>query len=128
MKIKIAAGTKWAKKICYSRAIKTGNMVVVAGTAAVDDKGNITGVGDEYGQTRYILGKIEKALTGAGAKLEDVVRTRIFVKDISKWEEVGKAHGEFFKGINPVTTMVEVNAFIHPDILVEIEADAVVSC
>jgi enamine deaminase RidA (YjgF/YER057c/UK114 family) len=106
--------------------VRVGNVVEVAGTTAVDDDGNVVGVDDPGVQTRYILQKIEKALLAAGATMEDVVRSRLFVTDISRWEAVGRAHGEFFHTIKPVATMVEVSALISPELLVEIEVTAIV--
>ncbi|PCJ82796.1 MAG: hypothetical protein COA57_12975 [Flavobacteriales bacterium] len=125
-RINIPANTKWAEIVGYSRAVRIGNMIEVAGTAAVDDDGSIVGE-TAYEQTKFILQKIEKALNDAHATLNDVVRTRIFVKDISQWEAIGRAHGEFFKGINPVTTMVEVSGFIATELMVEIEVTAIIS-
>lgn len=120
----IPAGSKWEDIIGYSRAVRIGNVIEVSGTtAAVDADGNP--VTDPYGQTKLTLEKIEKALKEAGASMSDVVRTRIFAVDISRWEEIGKAHGEFFKDIKPCTTMVEVKALIGPELLVEIEATAI---
>lgn len=124
-RIKISAGTKWEETVGYSRAVRSGSIITIAGTASVED-GKVKGVGDFYLQTKTILQKIEMALNETGAKLEDVVRTRIFVTDISRWAEVGRAHGEFFKDIKPATSMIEVRAFIDPKMLVEIEADAIV--
>jgi len=121
----ISSGTKWENSFGYSRAVKIGNLVEIAGTVAVE-KDEIVGKGDPYLQTRCILEKIKVALQEAGASLKDVVRTRMFVTDISKWPAVGKAHGEFFKDIKPVTTLVEVKALVAPEFLVEIEARAVI--
>jgi enamine deaminase RidA (YjgF/YER057c/UK114 family) len=122
----ISSGAKWEDIVGYSRAVRVGNVVEVAGTTAVDEAGNLVGAGDAYEQARYSLVKIERALQAAGASLEDVVRTRLFVTDISRWEEVGRAHGEFFKTIKPASTMVEVQALIDPNLLVEIEATAII--
>ncbi|WP_109699495.1 RidA family protein [Chitinophaga deserti] len=125
-RLNISSGAVWEAKVGYSRAVRIGNVVEVSGTVSADgDK--IVGINDPYEQTKHALAKIEAALVKAGATLHDVVRTRMFVTDISKWEEVGRAHGEFFGGIRPVTTMVEVSALIHPDLMVEIEATAVLS-
>ena len=125
MKQRISSGTAWEEIVGYSRAVRIGNLVEVAGTTAVDEAGNVVGVDDPGAQTRYILQKIEKALTAAGATMQDVVRTRMFVTDISRWEAVGRAHGEFFREVKPVATMVEVSALIVPELLVEIEVTAV---
>ncbi|QQS36160.1 MAG: RidA family protein [Ignavibacteriales bacterium] len=122
----ISSGAKWEDIIGYSRAVKIGNVVEVSGTTAVDGE-KIIGEDDVYLQTKFIIQKISKVLEDAGASLKDVVRTRIFITDISRWEEAGKAHGEFFKEIKPAATMVEVKALIDPKLLVEIEATAILS-
>lgn len=124
-RIKISSGAKWEDIVGYSRAIKTGNRILTSGTTSIENN-KIIGEGDYYQQTKTILTKIQKVLNDAGANLEDVVRTRIYVVDISKWEEVGKAHGEFFKEIKPVTSMIQISALIDPRMLVEIEAEAIV--
>lgn len=127
-RLNISSGAKWEDIIGYSRAVRLGNVIEVSGTTtAVDENGKTLGLNDPYEQTRLALGKIEKALKEAGASLKDVVRTRLFVTDISRWEDVGRAHGEFFKDIKPVTTMVEVKALIGAELLVEIEATAIVA-
>lgn len=118
-----STGAKWEDIVGYSRAVQVGNQLEVSGTVAVDDNGTV-GRGNPYEQTKFICQKIEKVLQQAGFSLNDVIRTRIFVTDISRWEDVGKAHGEFFKNIKPVTSMVEVSALIDPDYLVEIEVTA----
>ncbi|MBK7631421.1 MAG: RidA family protein [Ignavibacteriales bacterium] len=117
---------KWEDIVGYSRAVKVGNVIEVAGTTAVED-GKIIGVNDAYVQTKFIINKIEKILIEAGASLNDVVRTRMFVTDIKRWEEIGKGHGEFFKNIKPASTMVEVKSLVDPDMLIEIEATAIIS-
>lgn len=122
---KISSGAKWEDIVGYSRAIKAGNRVMVTGTTSVDENGNIHGIGDAYAQTKFIFQKIEKYLKEAGSSLQQVVWNRMFVTDISKWEEVARAHAEFFKDIKPCATMVEVKGFIHPDMLIEIETEAV---
>jgi enamine deaminase RidA (YjgF/YER057c/UK114 family) len=121
-----SSGAKWEDIVGYSRAVKVGNIIEVTGTVAVDEAGNMVGANNAYAQTKFILEKIKAVLQRAGAEMKDVVRTRIFVTDISRWEEYGKAHGEFFREIKPCTTMVEVSALISPEYLVEIEATAIV--
>lgn len=123
----IASGTKWEAIVGYSRAVRVGSIVEVAGTTAVDENGALVGAGDPYEQARYIFTKIEKALHEAGASLNDVVRTRIFVTSIAHWEAVGRAHGEVFRQIRPASTLVEVSALINPELLVEIEAQAILA-
>ena len=120
----ISSGAVWEDTICYSRAVRIGNIIEVAGTTATDGD-QVTGKGNAYEQTKFILSKIENALQQAGATINDVVRTRIYVTDISQWEEVGRAHGEVFKNIKPASTMVQVTALINPEHLVEIEATAI---
>jgi enamine deaminase RidA (YjgF/YER057c/UK114 family) len=124
MRKNYSTGAKWEDIVGYSRAVQIGNTLEVSGTVATDGS-NVVCKGDYYGQTKFIIGKVENVLRQAGFELNDVVRTRIFVTDISHWEDIGKAHGEFFKEIKPVTSMVEVSALIDPDYLVEIEVSAV---
>ena len=119
-----SSGAKWEDIVGYSRAVQIGNQLEVSGTVSSDEKG-VVGKGDFYAQTRFIIQKIERVLHEAGFSLTDVVRTRMFVTDISYWEQVGKAHGEFFKDIKPVTSMIEISALIDDDYLVEIEVTAV---
>ncbi len=122
-----SSGAKWEKIVGYSRAIRQGDQVFVTGTTATNEQGEIIGVGDAYLQTVQILRNIERALGALGASLADVVRTRLFVTDISRWEEYGRAHREFFGAVLPCTTMVEVRRLIDDRMLVEIEADALIS-
>jgi enamine deaminase RidA (YjgF/YER057c/UK114 family) len=123
----ISTGAKWEDIVGYSRAVKIGNIVEVTGTVAVDGSGELVGKDNPYLQTQFIIQKAEGVLHQAGAKLSDVIRTRIFTTDISRWEEIGKAHGEFFKDIKPCTTMVEVSRLISDEYLVEIEFSAIIN-
>ena len=124
MRIKTGSGTSWEEEVGYSRAIRVGNMVEVAGTTAMDG-GELIGKGDAYLQTKFILEKIAKSLQEVGASIEDVVRTRMYVTNIDEWEAIGKAHGEVFREIKPVATMLEVSRLIDPDLKVEIEVSAI---
>ena len=123
-RINYSSGAKWENIVGYSRAVQVGNHIEVAGTVASDDNG-VVSKGDIYGQSVFIIKKISTALEKAGFSLKDVVRTRMFVTDISRWEDVGRAHGEFFKDIKPVTSMIEVKGLIDPDHLIEIEVTAI---
>lgn len=122
----IPAGNKWDPIIGFSRAIKIDNHIVVAGTTAVDKEGNVVGINDPHKQTIFIIKKIEEALIGLGASLKDVVRTRVYTTNIDYWDEIGRAHGEFFKEIRPTSTIIEVQRLIVDDMIVEIEADAII--
>jgi len=126
-RIRISSGTKWEPLVGYSRAVRVGDLVHVAGTTATDSDGQIVGVGDAALQTQQALKNIKCALEAVGATLNDVVRTRIFITDISKWEQVGRVHGEYFKDIRPATTMVEIGRLVDPKMIVEIEAEAMVT-
>jgi enamine deaminase RidA (YjgF/YER057c/UK114 family) len=122
----ISSGAPWEPIVGYSRAVRVGGHVFVSGTAAVDAEGNIVGKGNPYEQTAYICRKIQTALEQAGATLKHVVRTRMYVVNIKDWEEIGRAHGEYFGSIRPATAMIQVGSLISPEMLVEIEADAVI--
>jgi enamine deaminase RidA (YjgF/YER057c/UK114 family) len=125
-RVNYSSGAKWEDIVGYSRAVRIGNIIEVTGTVAAGDDSMLVGGDSAYEQAKYIIQKIEKVLKKAGASLKDVVRTRMFVTDISRWEEYGRAHGEFFKEIKPCTTMVEVSALIAPEYLIEIEATAII--
>ena len=122
-----SSGTKWEDIVGYSRAVKVGNLIEVTGTVAVDENNMLVGANDAYEQTKFVIQKIEKVLSQAGSSLHDVVRTRMYVTDITRWEEYGKAHGEFFNVIKPCTTMIEVSKLIAPEYLIEIEATAYIN-
>jgi reactive intermediate/imine deaminase len=120
-----SSGSPWENVVGYSRAVKIGNTVEVSGTVAVDQEGQLVGEDDAYAQTRFILSKIEKVLQEAGAGMDQVIRTRIYCTDISQWEQIAKAHGEYFAAVLPATSMVQVGALIRKEYLVEIEATAI---
>jgi enamine deaminase RidA (YjgF/YER057c/UK114 family) len=122
----ISSGTIWEKKYGYSRAVRIGNLIAVAGTTAVDESGTVMGAGDPGAQARFIYQKIGRALAEAGASLQDVFRVRTFITDIDRWEDVARVQGEMFAEIRPAATLVEVSALVSPDLLVEIEVDAIV--
>jgi len=126
-RINISSNTIWEENVAYSRAVRIGNIVEVAGTTAVNEKGEVIGVGDPYAQTKFIFEKMEKALQQAGASLNDAIRTRIYVSDINHFEAIGKAHYEAFKNVKPACTMLEISALVNPELLVEIELSAVVN-
>jgi enamine deaminase RidA (YjgF/YER057c/UK114 family) len=122
----ISSGTPWETIVGYSRAVRVGNVVHVSGTTASDESGAVQSVGDPYGQMAYILRKIERALTEAGATMADVVRVRMYVIDITHWEDVGRAHGEVFRDVRPTSTLIEVSKLINPDHLIEVEVEAII--
>jgi len=125
-RINYSSGSKWEDIVGYSRAVKVGNVIEVTGTVASGDDGNVVGKDDAYAQTKFIYQKIENVLQRAGGKMKDVIRVRMFVTDITRWQEYGRAHSEFFKDIKPCNTMVEVSALIEPEYLIEIEATAII--
>jgi enamine deaminase RidA (YjgF/YER057c/UK114 family) len=124
-RVNISSGAVWEDLVGYSRAVRIGNQIEISGTTSVDGE-TVIGKGDLYSQTIYIFQKIEKTLIEAGASINDIVRTRMYVTDISKWEEAGRAHSEFLKDIKPATSMIEVNRLIDPDLLIEIEVTALI--
>lgn len=124
---KVSSGAQWEDIVGYSRSIRTGNIIEIAGTTSIGEDGNVVGINDPAQQTRQIIRIAEKALIELGSSLKDVIRTRIFTTDISRWEEIGKAHGEFFKTIKLVSTMVEVSKLVSPNMLVEIEFSAIIN-
>jgi enamine deaminase RidA (YjgF/YER057c/UK114 family) len=126
-RVTVLEGNEWEGVVGYARAVRLGSTVHVAGTTATDDDGEIVGVGDSYEQAAHILKKIQKALAEAGATMRDVVRTRMYVTDINAWPAVGRAHHEFFADVRPAATLVEVSSLVHPDLMVEIEVEAIVT-
>jgi len=126
-RVNISSNAKWEDIVGYSRAVRVGNQIYVSGTVAINSEGNVIGINDPHKQTIESIKIIEQALIKADSKLSDVVRTRIYVTNINDWEKIGKAHGEFFKDIKPATSMLEVSKLISPDVLVEIEADAILT-
>ena len=126
-RINFSSGAIWEDKVGYCRAVKVCNHIEVSGTVASNEKGEVTGMNDAYQQTVFVLQKIEKALKEAGASLNDVVRTRMFVTDIGRFDEYGKAHGEFFSSIKPCTSIIEVKGLVAPEYLIEIEATAIIA-
>ncbi|MGH7539007.1 MAG: RidA family protein [Gemmatimonadales bacterium] len=122
----VSTGMPWEPVVGYSRAVRVGNVIHVAGTTATDEQGTLVGIGDAYAQAKQALGNIERALVQAGGTLQDVVRTRVYVTDIKRWQEVGRAHGEIFGAIRPASTMVQVSGLVDPAMMVEIEAEAIV--
>jgi len=123
----ISSGGLWETKVGYSRAVRVGDIIVVAGTTATDSQGNVIGINDAYTQTKVILEKIGESLKQAGASMKDVIRTRMFVTDIGRWDEIGRAHGEVFGNIRPASTLIEVKGLITKDTIVEIEVEAIIS-
>ena len=123
---KFSSNSPWEDVVGYSRAVRIGNIIELSGTVAVDDSNKVVGIGNAYEQTKFIISKMISYIEKAGGKKEDIVRTRMFVTDITQWEEIGKAHGEFFKDVKPVTTMVEVKSLISKEYLIEIEATAII--
>lgn len=126
-RLEISSGAVWEDIVGYARAVRVGNIVEVSGTTAVDESGQVVGVGDLFLQAQFILQKIERSLQAAGSRREDVVRTRLFLVDITRWEEAARAHREFFAVVRPAATAVEVSRLIHPDLLLEIEVTAIVN-
>jgi enamine deaminase RidA (YjgF/YER057c/UK114 family) len=122
----VSSGTEWEARVGYSRAVRVGDRICVSGTTATDDAGEVVAVGDPYGQAKRAMENVVKAVEAAGGGVEDVVRTRMYVVDIDDWDDVGRAHAEVFGGVRPATSMVEVSRLIDPDLLVEVEAEAVV--
>ncbi len=121
-----SSGAPWEEIVGYSRAVRIGSTIEITGTVAADENGNVVGIGDPYAQTKFILQKIEKVLAQAGATMNDVVRTRMFVTDISQWKEYGRAHSEIFQIIKPCTSMIEISKLIEPEYMIEIEATAII--